>query len=505
MHSTPLVIAKGISKHYGGVAALSDVSFTAQSGEIHALLGENGAGKSTLVKTLTGAVSPSAGQLEIGGDTYSHLTPSIARSLGIAAVTQELSLIPVLTGAENLWFPEEPVGRLRGRDRKEMLARSKAVLADAGLPAVALDVPVAELGIGPRQVLEIAKAVARKPKILILDEATSALGPSEVERVLSMVRNLAEQGVLCFYISHRMSEIRDVAHRITVLRGGHSMGTFESSEVGNQDLIRYMTGKSIDALFPLWEPRASDEVALDVRDVSVGHDLNDVSFAIRKGEVLGVGGLQDQGQLQLFLRLFGVAKGPGRVFIGGHETKLRSPRMALSAGIGCAYIPEDRQREGLLLNKSIRENLVMTRLSDVSKLGLIRRSEEVKLSRQLVEQFSIRANDIEQSVGTLSGGNQQKVVVAKYILPHISIYLWYDPTRGIDIGAKQEIFSLMRRQAAEGKAVLFYSTDSDELTHLCDRVIVLSHGHIVATLNKDELGDENLIRAAFLVAPSEHQ
>lgn len=505
MSSTPLVIATDVSKHYGGVAALSDVSFEAQAGEIHALLGENGAGKSTLVKVLTGAVVPSAGHLQIDGVSYSRLTPSISRRLGIAAVTQELSLIPVLTGAENLWFPNEPIGRLRGRDRKRMLAWSEKVLDDAGLPPVALDVPVSELGIGPRQILEIAKAIARDPRILILDEATSALGPSEVGRVLAMVRSLAERGVLCFYISHRMSEIRDVAQSITVLRGGRSVGTFSSAETSNQDLIRYMTGKSMEALYPKWEPVAAEETALEVSNISAGHVLNDVSFAIRRGEVLGVGGLQDQGQLQLFLRLFGVVKGSGRIRIHGHDMKLRSPRAALSAGVGCAYIPEDRQREGLLLTKSIRENLVLTRLSKVSTLGLIKRSSESKLSKQLMTQFSIRATDIEQPVGTLSGGNQQKVVVAKYILPQISIYLWYDPTRGIDIGAKQEIFSLLRTQAAEGKAVLFYSSDFDELTNLCDRVIVLSHGRIVASLNKEELGGENLIRAAFLLPPTAEQ
>jgi len=502
----PLVIASNISKHYGGVAALSEVSLSAPSGEIHALLGENGAGKSTLVKTFTGAVAPSAGQLQIDGITFTRLNPSVARGLGIAAVTQELSLIPVLTGAENLWFPDEPVGRLRGRDRKEMLRRSEEVLENAGLPSVALNIPVSELGIGPRQILEIAKAVARKPRILILDEATSALGPAEVERVLLMVRRLAKQGVLCFYISHRIAEVKEIANRITVLRGGRSVGTFVSHEVDDKELIRHIIGKPLNALYPKWDPTAAHDIALEVEGVSAGHHLSDVSFTIRRGEVLGVGGLQDQGQLQLFLRLFGVMQGTGRIRIGGREVRLRHPRVALAAGIGCAYIPEDRQEEGLLLSKSVRENLVMTRLASVSRFGLIQRSAEAKLSRQLVTQFSINTKGIEQHVGTLSGGNQQKVLVAKYILPHITTFLWYDPTRGVDVGAKQEMFSLMRRQAAEGKAVLFYSTDSDELTHLCDRVIVLSYGQIVATLDHGELGDESLMRAAFALAPTkQHQ
>jgi ribose transport system ATP-binding protein len=499
MSPAPLVVTRNISKNYGGVAALSDISLSARSGEVHALLGENGAGKSSFVKILTGAVTPSSGEIEINGVTYSKLTPKLAREIGIAAVTQELSLIPVLTGAENIWFPKEPIGRFRGRKKKQMISRAKQVLEKAGLPLVELDIPVSEMGIGPRQILEIAKAVARNPKILILDESTSALGSSDVELVLGMVRRMAEQGVLCFYISHRIAEIKSLCDRITVLRGGQSIGTFSTHEIEEPELINLMIGRSMGSLYPKWESTATEDVVLDVQGVSATHQLTDVSFALRKGEVLGVGGLQDQGQLQLFLRLCGASKGDGRVLINGREANIRNPRAALSEGIGCAYMPEDRQRDGLLLKKSIRENLVLTRMKSVSRFGFMRRSAEDKLCRQLVDQFSIKANGIEQEVGALSGGNQQKVLVAKYILPRISTFLWYDPTRGIDVGAKQEIFELMRKQTSEGKSILFYSTDTSELSKMCDRVIVLSNGKIVATLNQGEINDESILKAAFTV------
>lgn len=504
MNSVPLVVTRNISKNYGGVEALSDISLTAPPGEIHALLGENGAGKSSFVKILTGAVAPSSGEIEINGVKYSRITPRLARELGISAVSQDLSLIPVLTGAENIWFPEEPLGRFRGRNKKQMITRAQQVLEKFGLPQVALDIPVSELGIGSRQILEIAKAVARNPKILILDEATSALGAAEVELVLDMVRRMAEQGVLCFYISHRIAEIKSLCNRITVLRGGQSIGTFLAPEVEETELITLMLGRTMGSLYPKWETTVSDDMALEVQGVSAAHHLTDVSFNLRKGEVLGVGGLQDQGQLQLFLRLCGAYKGDGRVRVNGREVNLRNPRVALSEGVGCAYMPEDRQRDGLLLTKSIRENLVMTRFKSVSRFGLLRRFTEEKLSRQLAAQFSIKANGIEQRVGDLSGGNQQKVLVAKYILPHISTFLWYDPTRGIDVGAKQEIFNLMRKQTREGKSILFYSTDTSELSNMCDRVIVLSNGRIVATLNQGEISDESILKAAFTVLDTAH-
>ena len=498
-----LLASSGISKRYGGVQALQDAELSAPAGEVHALLGENGAGKSTFVKMLTGAVAPDAGELVVGGACHRRLTPAAARELGVAAVFQELSLVPDLTGAENMWLPFEPRNVWRRRARGTMLRRARESFEELGLPPVPLDVPTMHLSVGERQLIEIAKALAARPRILILDEATSALGPAETDLMMGIVKRLAAAGTLCIYISHRLREVRAVADRVTVFRNGRTVATMKPETVTDDELIGHIIGRRLDALYPERAQPKLGEVVLGVRGLGAGDRLRDVDFDLREGEILGVGGLQGQGQLELFLRLFGVAGGPGEVAVRGRSVHLRSPRRALDAGLGIALIPEDRQAEGLLLEKSVRENLALTRLGELTRWGLVRRGLESKLARDLIGRFNIATAGAEQAAGTLSGGNQQKVVIGKFVKSSIQVLLCYDPTRGVDVGAKHEIFEWMVAEAAQGRAVLFFSTESDELIHLCDRVLVLAGGRISGALEREALSEQTLMRAALALGTTD--
>jgi ribose transport system ATP-binding protein len=495
--AAPLLTATGVEKRYGGVTALAGASFEARAGEVHALLGENGAGKSTFVKMLTGAVTPDTGVFRFGEEELTRLTPRQARDRGITAVFQELSLIPALTGAENIWFPHEPLTRLRTRSRKRMVTDARELFDRLGFPHVPLVVAVEQLSIAQRQLIEIAKAVAPSPRVLILDEATSALGPAEADIVRKTIRELAARGTLCILISHRIAEVRAMADRVTVFRNGSTVSAFEIEAKTDSEIVNLIIGRRLDQLFPPRSDHARGEVVLRATGLSSGHLLKSVDLEVRAGEILGVGGLQGQGQLQLFLRLFGALRGGGEIEIGDRPVRIRSPRHALRAGVGCALIPEDRQREGLLLDKSVRVNLTLARLAEITRWGFIRRRAEDALVADLIDRFDVATGSADSAVGNLSGGNQQKVVIGKFMGPGIKVLLWFDPTRGIDVGTKHAIFELIHRQAAEGMAVLFFSTESEELINVCDRVMVMSAGRTSAVLDRTEADDQSLMRAAL--------
>ncbi len=493
----PLLEASGIIKRYGGILALNNMHFAADRGEVHAILGENGAGKSTFIQILSGAVAADEGTLALGGNRYAPRNPGEARQAGIRPVFQELSLIPDLTVAENIYFGAERLSRLGTISQQELNRRAEALFDTLGLPPLAPRAPVRSLSIGDRQMIEIVKALAADPMILILDEATSALLPREVDWLLGKAREYTAAGKLVLYISHRMDEVRRVADRITVLRNGETVGTQDTASLSDSEIVSMMLGRRLDRLFPERKPTATDRVALKVSDLKVGHQLRGVSFSLREGEVLGVAGLQGHGQRELFMALFGAERADGQIEVRGRPVTIRGPGHALSPEIGMALLHEDRRNQGLLLGKPIRENIALGAFKRIIRRGLVDPRAERALVEEVSTQLRIKADSIEQVVGTLSGGNQQKVVLAKLLATDARILLFFDPTRGVDVGTKAEIFALMRDLVARGFSILFFSTDLAEIAHVADRTLVMSYGRIAATLEGEVMTEDAILGATL--------
>jgi len=493
-----------VSKRYGGVHALERASFACAPGRIHALLGENGAGKSTLIKVMAGVVQPDEGRIVLEGSERRFLHPQEAVAAGIACIFQELSLMPDLSVADNICITNPP--RRRGLiDRRAQRRIAEAALARAGAEGIHPLAPVASLSLSRRQMVEIAKALAREPKILILDEATSALTAADVERVFALLHRLRDEGLAIVYISHRMHEVAALADDCSVFRNGRHVATFAAGTRSNAETVAMMIGRDIEHAYP---PKpaplpASDArtPAIEVRDLSWNGQLHDIALTVRRGEIVGLGGLDGQGQRELFLALFGVLRGvSGEVRVEGEPVAVRSPREAKHAGIGIALVPEDRKTDGLMLPMSVRDNLSFAALDRFSRGGVVVASAEAAAVGEIVRRLSIKAPELGDAAGTLSGGNQQKVVIAKWLLNAPRIVLLNDPTRGIDVGTKQEIHVLLRRLADDGAAVLLYSTDYAELIGCCDRVAVFLDGRIVRWLAGDDLNEHALVATALDVA-----
>ncbi len=499
-----MIQASAVSKHFGGIAALSRAEFHADAGEVHALIGENGAGKSTFIQILAGALRPDRGTILLRGQPFAAADPSAAQRAGISAVFQELSLIPDLTVEENVWFRREPLTPLGRVNARRMRADTLALFARYDIPVARPDVEVRRLSLAERQVVEIAKALARDPAVLILDEATSALAPRETEWLLDLARRLADSGMLVIYISHRLAEVRHLAKRITVFRNGMTVATHDTASVSDNEIIADMLGRRLDRLYPERKPTATDRIALRIRDLSVDHRLQGVDLDLKEGEVLGVGGLQGHGQRQLFQALFGIGRSKGQVELWGKPMNARSPRQALTGRDGLALVPEDRRGQGLLLTKTVRENLTLSVIPRFSHLGLLDRHRENALVDEMVKVLRIKAGTPEQVAGTLSGGNQQKVIFGKMLLTEARVLLLFDPTRGVDVGTKGEIFQLMRDLAAKGYAILFYSSDLPELVHVADRVAVMRNGRIAGILEGEAISEENILRAAMVEGGGSH-
>ena len=488
----------GLTKTFGGIVALDNVDFVASPGEVHALLGENGAGKSTLIKVLTGAIRADAGEIRLDGAPITLYNPRQARAVGIGAVFQELSLIPDLTVAQNIWFRREDRTPLHTISSQAIRRRTRALFEELDLPPVDPNRVVRSLSVAERQLIEIAKTISQRPRVLILDEATSALSPREVAWLLGLCRRLAATGITVIYISHRLGEVREVADTCTVFRNGKHVGTRPMRELDDDQIVGIMLGRVRDRLYPERLVTATERTLLAVRNLRYGNRLRDVSFDLREGEILGVGGLQGQGQADLVLSLYGVRHAHGTIEVNGRRVRIANPRDALAAGIGLALVPEDRKNQGLLLPKSIRENIVLPILSQISHLGFLDRGAERKLARGAMRQLNVVARGMDQPVGNLSGGNQQKVVIAKLLQTRAHILLLYDLTRGVDVGTKADIFQLMRDLVARGYAILFYSTDMQELIHVADRIVVLSDGAITATLEGAAMTEEHILRASIV-------
>jgi ribose transport system ATP-binding protein len=488
------IYATGVSKRYGGIVALSGASFQAHQGEVHALLGENGAGKSTFIQILAGAVQPDAGDIAINGVRFCPRSPGEAHALGISAVSQELSLVPDMTVEENMWFRHEPLSVFATVNYGAMRKATLALFQKYQFPPLIPGQGVRRLALAERQLVEIAKSLARDPSILILDEPTSALGPGETEWLLSLTRHLAESGRLVIYISHRLGEVRQIADRVTVLRNGSTVSVYDTAKIDDETIIADILGRRMDRLYPQRMRGATSTVALRVRDLVLDHRLADVSLDLHEGEVLGIAGLQGQGQRELFHALFGVNRAIGDIELWGRPVSFRSPRKALTSKDGIALVPEDRGNQGLLLKKSVRKNLTLSSISRFTRFGFTDATREAALVGKISASLKIKAAP-EQPVGTLSGGNQQKVILGKVLLTEARVLLLYDPTRGIDVGAKGEIFQLIRDLAQQGYAILFYSSDLAELIHVADRIAVFRSGRVLTVLDGKAIAESDLLRA----------
>ena len=493
----PLFAISGITKRYGGVRALEDASLAIGAGSIHAVLGENGAGKSTLIKIMAGVVMPDEGRMLLDGAPVEFASPAAANAAGIACIFQELSLIPDLSVADNIAISNPPC-RFGLIDRRAQRRIAEEALSRAGAENIHPLALVKDLSLSRRQMVEIAKALARRPRILILDEATSALTAADVTKIYGVLRRLRADGLALVYISHRMHEIAELADECTVFCNGRSVATFAAGTKANNEIVELMIGREYNAVFPARSPRAASTgpPLLEVRHLTWTERLSDVSLKLSAGEVIGLGGLDGQGQRELLLALFGVLRGTtGEVLVEGRPADITGPDVAKRSGM--ALIPEDRKTEGLMLPMSVRDNLSFAALDTLSYWGVVDRAAESDAVDRIVRRLAVRTDGTGMPAGSLSGGNQQKLVIGKWLMTKPRILLLNDPTRGIDVGTKQEIYELLRELAGTGAAILFYSTDYDELVGCCDRVLVMYDGAIRRELAGDEITEHALVSSAL--------
>jgi len=494
--NTVSLSARNVTKRYGGVVALSDGNLDVQSGEVVALLGANGSGKSTLSKVITGVIAPNEGQLHLDGRTVTFSSPQAAKNVGITAVYQELSLIPDMTVAENIWLAHEPRRWGLAVDHREMRARTRDLIAlFAGTVQSSLepDAPVNSLPPDERQVVEILKALSLRPRLMILDEATASLDSRQVNRLFDLIGDWKRKGMAIVFVSHRMDEIFRVADRATILRNGASVGDRVISETSEQELVELMIEGMVASDYARGAELAPDApVRLKVCGLSTDV-LHDISFELHDGELLGLGGLQGQGQADLLLALFGAIPFRGQMELGGKPVHFSHPQQAMQQGM--AFVPGDRATEGVLLIRSILENLL---LPSWRRYGfpLDMRRARADASRAATD-LSLIMESLDAPVSSLSGGNAQKVVLGKWLLRDARVLLLNDPTKGVDVGAKVEFYALLTRLRAAGTAILFYSSDDEELLNLCNRVLVLHDGRIQAELAGETLNHANLVAASM--------
>jgi D-xylose transport system ATP-binding protein len=501
--SVSLLEVRSLTKRFPGVVALRDVTFNLVAGEVHALCGENGAGKSTLIKLLSG-IHPHGsyeGEIVVDGRPVQFASIRDAEAAGIAVITQEFALVDELTIAENLFLGREP---RRGWliDWPEMRRRTAELLASFGLD-LSPDLPVRELGIGHKQLLEILRALDKRTRVLVLDEPTAALPEHEVAVLLDHLRRIRAQGTTCIYISHKLDEVFALADRITVLRDGQSITTLAARECDVPTVIRHMVGREIGELFPRHAPAEGGEVRLAVRGLQVAREageapfLRDISFELRAGEVLGLGGLMGAGRTELLMHLFGAwgRRVAGEVLLGGAPYADPAPDVSIARGLVLAS--EDRRRYGLVLDESIGFNLSLSSLGRFAPAGVIRAADEEVRNRHFFSALRIKANDPRTAAGALSGGGQQKVVLGKALMTEPQVVMLDEPTRGIDVGAKLEVYELINRLTADGRAVLLVSSELPELMGMSDRIIMLSAGRIGGVFPRAEFSQEKLLAAAM--------
>lgn len=487
----PLILQmRGIAKCYPGVVALDGVDLEVRRGEVHILLGENGAGKSTLMKILAGAVRRDAGTVEIDGQPASLNTPREAQELGISIIYQEFNLVPYLTVAENIYLGREPRALPGVIAQDRMIRDAGELLRNLGVE-IDPHAVVRGLGVAEQQMVEVAKALSIDAKILVMDEPTSALTEKEIVRLFQVIRTLRERGVAIVYISHRMEEISQIGDRVTVLRDGRCVGSRTVSEITLAELIRMMVGRDLTEQFPKRKAGAGEEV-LRVEGLGRAGLLRDVSFSLRRGEVVGLAGLMGAGRTELARAIFGADRiDAGRIWIRGRQTEVRSPRQAISLGLG--FLTEDRKRQGLVLCASIIDNTCLASLDRFSSAGFMHPAQEEEEAGRLAVELRTKTPSLSQRVANLSGGTQQKVVLAKWLCRNADILIFDEPTRGIDVGSKVEIYQLINRLASEGKAILMISSELTEILAMSDRILVMCRGRIAGEFPAGTATQETLL------------
>lgn len=502
--SEPYLRMRNISKSFPGVKALDDVQLDVYRGEVHALLGENGAGKSTLVKILSGAHQPDEGTIVIDGKHVSFSSTRDAEHAGISIIYQELILIPQMTVAENIFLGREPKTKLGLVDYKKMRADAAKEMEQLEVD-IDPDTPVQQLRIGQQQLVEIAKALSLHAKIFIMDEPTSALSDAEVEKLFRVIRHLQKSDVAIIYITHKIEEIFSIAQKVTVLRDGKYIGTRDVQESDSGTLINMMVGRDLGELFPKESVPAGEEL-LRVEGLNVKHPtladrniLSDIHFSLRRGEILGISGLMGAGRTELMMTLFGAPPGQiisGKIFLHGTEARISTPVQAIRNRI--ALVTEDRKLYGLFLQLSVQMNISIVSLKKAVKMWFLRRRLEANMVHKYIDQLRIKIPSLTAAVETLSGGNQQKVILAKWMLTQPEILLLDDPTRGIDVGAKAEIYQLMNRFASEGMGIVLVSSELPEILAMSDRILVLSQGRITGEFSREQATEQKIMAAATL-------
>ncbi|WP_411847603.1 sugar ABC transporter ATP-binding protein [Roseibacillus persicicus] len=480
---------KNITKRYPGVVALDDVSLDIIEGEVHALVGENGAGKSTLIKTCTGAISPDEGTIVIQGQEFSALTPKLSESVGVGVIYQEFNLVDELSVAENIFLGRAPRKGLV-IDRKKMESEAAKIFQQFDIKIDPAEL-VGNLTVGYQQLVEIAKAISQKAKMLIMDEPSAPLTQTEAKALHLVVEKLRDSGVTIVYISHRMDEIFKLSDRITVLRDGQKVKTIKTAETNLDELVKLMVGRELKETYPQRNHQVSDEVLLTVENVS-GTIVDDVSLQIKKGEVLGLAGLIGSGRTELAEILFGYKpKTSGRITLEGKEIESKTPKQAIAKGI--ALVPEDRKKLGALLEFDIKENISVSVLERISKFFTVNRTTEVDIAEGYRKAIRIKTPNLEEKIKNLSGGNQQKVIIAKWLATEPTLVIFDEPTRGIDVGAKSEIYELVNSLVESGKSVLMISSEMEEVMGMSDRIVVLHEGRVTGELARKDFSQEAIM------------
>lgn len=487
-----LLQLKNITKRYPGVVALNDVNLDVVKGEVHALVGENGAGKSTLIKVCTGAVMPDEGQIVIRGREFASLTPRLSVQMGIAVIYQEFNLVDGLSVAENI-FLGRAIRKGIVIDRKAMAKEAAEILRQLDIDIDPNEL-VANLTVGYQQLVEIAKALSQNAQILIMDEPSAPLTQAEAESLYAMVEKLKASGVTIVYISHRMKEVFRLSDRITVMRDGQIIETMKTADTHLDYLVKLMVGRQLTETYPIRKDCVSDDVLLEVENLS-GNGVHDINLQIRKGEVLGLAGLMGAGRTELAELLFGVKpRTAGRVVLNGTEIHPRLPKAAIECGI--ALVPEDRKRQGVLLEIDIKGNLSLAILKQISRFFTVNKKEEKRIAEHYQESIGIKTPTLEQKAKNLSGGNQQKLIIGKWLASKPTLVIFDEPTRGIDVGAKSEIYTLVNSLVESGKAVLMISSEMEEVMGMSDRILVLRDGRIVGELERKDFTQEAIMALA---------
>lgn len=480
-----------ISKLYPGVVALDDMNMEFREGEIHAIVGENGAGKSTMIKTISGAIEPTSGTIEINGEVFDKLTPKLSRQKGVAVIYQEFTLVPVLSAADNIFMGEYMLNGMV-LDRKAMEEKAGELFERLHVN-IDPKAKVADLTTGFQQIVEIAKAISKDAKVLIMDEPSAPLTITEVEAMYEIVDRLKAEGVTIIYISHRMEEIFRLSDRVSVIRDGKYITTLNTADTNKQELIKLMVGRELNETYPEREKPAGETI-MKLNKIS-GNGVKDISFEVKRGEILGLGGLVGAGRTELAQLIFGSEPiTSGEIIYKGEILHVRNCQQAIEKGI--AMIPEDRKRHGVILDMSIKDNTTMPCLKKISPKSIINTKKEMEVTENYRKSLLIKTPTIEQLVKNLSGGNQQKVVLAKWLAMNPDVIIFDEPTRGIDVGAKHEIYEIMNELANEGKAIIMISSDMEELIGMSDRIVVLCKGRVAGSIEKQEISQESILTKA---------